>query len=139
MTTRPIGLISALAEETAIRRGRLNAGAAETHAGVRFQPGGLDGAPVVLVETGIGKVNAALVATVLAERFGVGAFLFTCVAGGLDPSLGVGDVVIVDGRDATALEQAALQHAPANATRIVTTREAQDPAPCHSVPIAGRR
>lgn len=96
MTTTPIGLISAVAEETAILRGRLDAGAAETHAGVRFQPGSLDGAEAVLVETGIGKVNAALVATVLAERFGVGAFLFTGVAGGLDPSLGVGDVVLAE-------------------------------------------
>ena len=93
---RSIGLISAIAEETAILRARLEAGAAETHAGVRFQPGRLDGLSVVLVETGIGKVNAALVATVLAERFGVGALLFSGVAGGLDPSLGVGDVVLAD-------------------------------------------
>lgn len=93
---RPIGLISAIAEETAILRERLAAGAAETHAGVGFQPGRLDGLSVVLVETGIGKVNAALVATVLADRFGVAAFLFSGVAGGLDPSLGIGDVVIAD-------------------------------------------
>jgi adenosylhomocysteine nucleosidase len=94
--TLPIGLISAVAEETAILRKRLDAGAAETHAGVRFQPGRLDGVEAVLVETGIGKVNAALVATVLIERFGVGAFLFTGVAGGLDPALGVGDVVVAE-------------------------------------------
>ena len=94
--TRPIGLISAIAEETAILRGRLEARASETHAGVRFQPGRLVGLPAVLVETGIGKVNAALVATVLAERFGVGAFLFAGVAGGLDPTLGIGDVVIAE-------------------------------------------
>lgn len=94
--SEPIGLISAVAEETAILRGRLDAGAAETHAGVRFQPGSLDGAEAVLVETGIGKVNAALVATVLVERFGVGAFLFTGVAGGLEPSLGIGDVVVAE-------------------------------------------
>jgi adenosylhomocysteine nucleosidase len=91
-----IGLISAIAEETRILRAKLEAGAAEIHAGVRFQPGRLDGAATVLVETGIGKVNAALVATVLVERFGVGAFLFTGVAGGLDPKLGVGDVVIAE-------------------------------------------
>jgi adenosylhomocysteine nucleosidase len=94
--TRPIGLISAIAEETAILRGRIQAGAAEIHAGVRFQAGRLEGVSAVLVETGIGKVNAALVATVLAERFGVGAFLFTGVAGGLDRSLGIGDVVLAE-------------------------------------------
>ena len=93
---RPVGLISAIAEETAILRDRLEPGPAETHAGVRFQPGLLEGIASVLVETGIGKVNAALVATVLAERFGVQAFLFTGVAGGLDPGLGVGDVVVAE-------------------------------------------
>jgi adenosylhomocysteine nucleosidase len=93
---RPIGLISAIAEETAMLRSRLAADMPETHAGVRFQPGQLDGSSVVLVETGIGKVNAALVATVLAERFEVGAFLFSGVAGALDPNLGIGDVVVAE-------------------------------------------
>ena len=59
-TARPIGLISAIAEETAILRGRIEGGAAEIHAGVRFQAGRIEGASAVLVETGIGKVNAAL-------------------------------------------------------------------------------
>jgi adenosylhomocysteine nucleosidase len=95
-SARPIGLISAIAEETAILRGRLDPAAPEAHAGVQFQPGRLDGISAVLVETGIGKVNAALIATVLLERFGVRALLFTGVAGGLDPSLGVGDVVLAD-------------------------------------------
>ncbi|HXV24529.1 MAG TPA: 5'-methylthioadenosine/adenosylhomocysteine nucleosidase [Alphaproteobacteria bacterium] len=92
----PIGLISAISQETAILRGRLQADGPETHAGVRFHQGRLDGLSVVLVETGIGKVNAALVASVLAERFGVGAYLFAGVAGGLDPSLGIGDVAIAE-------------------------------------------
>ena len=93
---RPVGLISAMAEETAMLRSRLEADVPETHAGVRFQPGRLDARPVVLVETGIGKVNATLVATVLAEHFGVRAFLFSGVGGALDPRLGIGDVVIAD-------------------------------------------
>lgn len=93
---RPVGLISAIAEETAMLRSRLVADAPEEHAGVRFQSGEVDGRRVVLVETGIGKVNAALVATILAERFDVGAFLFSGVGGALDPSLGIGDIVIAE-------------------------------------------
>jgi len=88
---RPVGLIGNGDAAQSARLGR-----AGTHAGVRFQPGPLDGRPVVLVETGIGKVNAALVATVLVERFGVGGFLFSGVGGALDPRLGIGDIVIAD-------------------------------------------
>lgn len=62
----------------------------------RFDVGDLDGAPVVLVGAGIGKVNTALVATLLVERFKVRQILFSGVAGGLDPDLQIGDVVIAD-------------------------------------------
>jgi adenosylhomocysteine nucleosidase len=48
----------------------------------------------VLAEAGIGKVNTAVVATVLAMRFEVAAIVFSGVAGGLDPELRVGDVVV---------------------------------------------
>jgi adenosylhomocysteine nucleosidase len=66
----------------------------ETSAGLRFDVGTLDARPVVLVESGIGKVNAALASTLLCEKFGCGALVFSGVAGGLDPALGVGDLVI---------------------------------------------
>jgi adenosylhomocysteine nucleosidase len=42
---------------------------------------------VVLVEAGIGKVNAALVATLLLDRFGCDGLILSGVAGGLDPGL----------------------------------------------------
>jgi adenosylhomocysteine nucleosidase len=44
----------------------------------------------------MGKVNAALVTTLLADRFGCRAVVFSGVAGGLDPSLSIGDVVVAD-------------------------------------------
>jgi adenosylhomocysteine nucleosidase len=48
----------------------------------------------VLVESGIGKVNAAVVTTRLILEQRPDTILFTGVAGGLDPDLGVGDVVV---------------------------------------------
>lgn len=59
-----------------------------------FEAGLLDQVPVVLVEAGIGKVNTATVASLLAVRFDADPILFTGVAGGLDPSLAIGDLVI---------------------------------------------
>ncbi|MGE3741494.1 MAG: 5'-methylthioadenosine/adenosylhomocysteine nucleosidase [Geminicoccaceae bacterium] len=64
--------------------------------GFAFREGRLDGHPVVLVEAGIGKVNAALVATLLLDRFGCHGLILSGVAGGLDPSLGIGDVVVAE-------------------------------------------
>ena len=51
---------------------------------------------MVVAEGGIGKVNSALVATLLLDRFGCRSVLFTGVAGGLDPSLQIGDVVVAE-------------------------------------------
>lgn len=88
----PIGLIAAIPEEAAHLRD--GTGAVVRVGGLAFETTTLDGSPVVIVETGIGKVNAAVTATLLAERFGCRALLFGGVAGGLDPAHRVGDVVI---------------------------------------------
>lgn len=51
---------------------------------------------VVLAAAGMGKVNTGLTATLLADRFGCRTIVFTGVAGGLDPELCIGDIVIAD-------------------------------------------
>lgn len=63
-------------------------------AGRDFWVGHLQGQSVVAVLSRIGKVAAAVTATVLLERFGVRAIVFTGVAGGLAPGVNVGDVVV---------------------------------------------
>ncbi|HET8728422.1 MAG TPA: 5'-methylthioadenosine/adenosylhomocysteine nucleosidase [Alphaproteobacteria bacterium] len=91
---RPIGLITAIPEELADLAASLDETDARSIAGLTFRSGNLEGRSVVLVESGIGKVNAALVATLLLHEFGCRALVFSGVAGGLDPDLAVGDVVI---------------------------------------------
>lgn len=59
-----------------------------------WRTGAVAGHEIVLVLSGIGKVNAASVATALIERHDPHVLVFSGVAGGLDPSLSVGDVVI---------------------------------------------
>jgi len=92
--SRPIALISALPEETAELLRDLVADGAETVAGLIFRRGLIEGQPVILTETGIGKVNAALVTALAVERFGARAVTVSGVAGALDPELGIGDVVV---------------------------------------------
>jgi adenosylhomocysteine nucleosidase len=61
-----------------------------------FADGRLDGQHVVVAEAGMGKVNAATATTLLIEKFGCDAVIFTGVAGGLDPDLTIGDIVVAD-------------------------------------------
>ncbi len=108
----PIGLICAIPQElTHLSTLLLDAVAAQA-AHTEFVTGTLDGHDVVLAGSGMGKVNSALVATVLADRFDCGAIVFSGVAGGLDPALAVGDVVIADRviqHDAGLIEDDGLQ------------------------------
>lgn len=85
----PIAILSAIPQELALLTSSVE-GALDAPPGVA---GILDGHPVVLARAGIGKVNAAVTATLVIERFRPRILVFTGVAGGLDPGLGVGDVV----------------------------------------------
>jgi adenosylhomocysteine nucleosidase len=89
-----VGLICAIPQERIDLRAALDHERPGEIGGFAFDRGRLDGHPVVLAEAGIGKVNTAAVATLLVARFGARALVFSGVAGGLDPDLAIGDVVI---------------------------------------------
>lgn len=89
-----IGVAVAMASERARLEGLLKNRADETAHGRRFAVGSLGPNRVVLAETGIGKVNAALGAAALLDAFRPDCLVTTGVAGGLDPSLRVADVVV---------------------------------------------
>ena len=66
----------------------------EVHDGrFAFVEGKLNGQKLVLMESGIGKVNAAVGAVELIKRYHPDALINTGVAGGIDKCLGVMDVV----------------------------------------------
>ncbi|MEK4565940.1 5'-methylthioadenosine/adenosylhomocysteine nucleosidase [Alkalihalobacillus sp. FSL R5-0424] len=107
MATR-IGLIGAMAEEIAQLRADLKAEQIEVHAGITFYLGTIQGCSVVLCQSGVGKVNAAVTTQLLADRFQVTHLVFTGIAGALEEQLNVCDVVISEDAiqhdmDATAL------------------------------------
>jgi len=64
--------------------------------GIRFVTGELKARRVVLACTGIGKVNAAMTTTLLIEHFRPDEVIFTGIAGGINPELFPGDVVIAE-------------------------------------------
>jgi adenosylhomocysteine nucleosidase len=62
--------------------------------GFRFFRGEVEGKDVLVVETGMSLVNAAMALQLTLDHFPITHVLFAGVAGGIDPSLHVGDVVI---------------------------------------------
>jgi adenosylhomocysteine nucleosidase len=64
--------------------------------GIRFVSGKLSGKRVVIAFTGIGKVNAAMTTTLLIEHFKPNKIIFTGIAGGVNPELQPGDIVIAE-------------------------------------------
>ncbi|GAB7143316.1 5'-methylthioadenosine/adenosylhomocysteine nucleosidase [Mycobacterium riyadhense] len=91
-----IGIICALPQESSYLRGRLRDAERTKVAQIAFDTGELEARRVVVATAGMGKVNAGLVATLMVDRFRCSAIVFTGVAGGLDPQLRVGDIVIAD-------------------------------------------
>ncbi|OUT42022.1 MAG: 5'-methylthioadenosine/S-adenosylhomocysteine nucleosidase [Micavibrio sp. TMED2] len=90
-----IGIMSAIPQEHAALGSAFAAHeSVRKIAGLEFAVGSLEDRPVVFVQSGIGKVNSALVATLLIQEFGCDGLLFSGVAGGIDPALKVGDIVI---------------------------------------------
>ncbi len=92
----PIGLICAIPQELAHLRDALAGSHSENAAHTVVDTGTIDGHDVVLAGSGMGKVNAAIVTTLLADRFGCRTVVFSGVAGGLDPRLAIGDIVVAD-------------------------------------------
>jgi adenosylhomocysteine nucleosidase len=91
------GILCATPEELHALRARLTlALEPEAHGPTKVWRGSHDGAEIVLAQSGVGKVNAAAAASLLMSRFAPGALIFSGVAGGLDPELPVGSVLLAD-------------------------------------------
>lgn len=89
-----IGIIGAMSEEVQGFKKRLSNLDEERIGNLVFYTGVMHGKDIVLLETGIGKVNAAIGATLMIEAFDVEEIIFTGVAGGINEDLDLGDVVI---------------------------------------------
>lgn len=89
-----IGIIGAMDEEVTQLKASLESLEAHNIAGYELYTGTLRGHQVVLLKSGIGKVNAAIGTTLLLQQFQPDCVINTGSAGGFDPQLNVGDVII---------------------------------------------
>ncbi len=88
------GIIGAMEVEVALLKEQMGDYESVRAAGMEFCVGKLGGADAVVVQSGIGKVNAGICVQILADRFGVERVINTGVAGSLDASINVGDLVV---------------------------------------------
>ena len=87
-----IGIICAIPNE--LRYFNLNENPIQKIGERTFYKGTHDKHELILVQSGIGKVNAAVVSTLLIEKFNCEFLLFSGVAGGIDPGIEIGEVII---------------------------------------------
>ena len=98
---KKIGIIGAMELEVATLKNLMTVDKIVSKAGMNFYEGSLEGKPVVIVQCGIGKVNAGMCVQILADLFEVTHVLNTGVAGSLNAQLDIGDILV---------SKAALQH-----------------------------
>lgn len=89
-----IGIIAAMEEEKKLLEECMNLDEVVEIAGWKYLIGHLAKHEIVLVQSGIGKVMSAIVATTLIETFHVNFIINTGSAGGLHPKLRIGDIVV---------------------------------------------
>ena len=89
-----LGIIGAMEEEVETLLAQMEDKNAYTKAGSTFYEGKLNKLDAVVVQCGIGKVNAALCAQILCDCFGVTHVVNTGIAGSLNAELDIGDLVI---------------------------------------------
>ena len=89
-----LGIIGAMDIEVALLKENIENLTVETHADMAFYTGTLRGVSAVVVQSGIGKVNAAMCAQILCGHYGVSHIVNTGIAGSLDKDLDIGDLVI---------------------------------------------
>ena len=98
---KKIGIIGAMEEEVAKLKENMQIQDTSVIAGMEFCQGICEGQNVVIVRSGIGKVNAAVCTQILCDVFKVNAIINTGVAGSLKNEINIGDIV---------LSEDALQH-----------------------------
>ncbi len=90
----PTVLLYAFDAEGAVLESRMAIDSAVSHLGRRIVHGRLEGQSVILAESGVGMINAALTTQFLIDTYDPARVLFSGIAGGIDSSVAIGDIVV---------------------------------------------
>ena len=93
-TSEKIGIIGAMEEEVASLKDALTDSKTTTIAGMEFCEGKMENVNVVVVQCGMGKVNAGICANILINQFDCSKIINTGVAGSLENQINIGDIVV---------------------------------------------
>ncbi len=121
MIEKKIGIIGAMDEEVSKLKDCLEHLQVTTAAAMDFYEGSMCGMDVVIVRSGIGKVNAAICAQILADRFGVTAIINTGIAGSLKNEINIGDIVLSTDAIQHDMDAAAFGYEPGVIPRMETS------------------
>lgn len=88
------GIIGAMDEEVNIIKGMMQDVTIKKIASMEFYEGTLHNKKIVVVQSGIGKVNAAICTQILADLYHVDAVINTGVAGSLRKEIDIADIVL---------------------------------------------
>ncbi len=89
-----IGIIGAMEQEVARIKEKMQHVTITTKASMDFYEGTLEGKKVVVVRSGIGKVNAGMCTQILTDVYHVEAVINTGIAGSLNNDVNIGDIVL---------------------------------------------
>ena len=134
---RKLGIIGAMDVEVETLLAEMEQVTSAKKAGSIFHEGVLMGLPVVLVQCGVGKVNAALCVQILCDCFGVTHLVNTGIAGSLCAQLDIGDLVV--SRDAMYHLTASISAIPSARFRGWMSSRFPPMTRCSATPMRRRR
>lgn len=91
-----VGILAAMQAEVEAVTARMVDKADHSVRGLSFTTGLIEGNQCIVARTGAGKVNAAMTTTLLIEHFEPQFIICTGIAGGLNPHLSRGDIIIAE-------------------------------------------
>jgi adenosylhomocysteine nucleosidase len=89
-----LGIIGAMDEEVEQLKAAMDNVEIQTRASMDFYKGTMEGKDIVVVRSGIGKVNAGICTQILVDVYGVNAVVNTGIAGSLNADIDIGDIVL---------------------------------------------